>query len=60
MLKGKDIVFSRPRVGQVGNFEAFCSPILKGNFVKVIVFGGDEDLGFSYPAVTPGKTHDAL
>ena len=62
MLKETDIFFSRTSEGQVGNFKAFCSPILNGDFVKVIVsiFGGDDDLGSSYTAIAPGKPHDAL
>lgn len=60
MLKGMDIVISRASEGQVGNFKAFCSPILKANLVKVNAFGSDDDLGLSYTAVAPGKPHDAL
>ena len=57
MLKEVDIVFSRSGEGQVGNRKSFCSPVLYSDLVKIIAFGGDDNLGSSYSAIF---AHDAF
>lgn len=60
MLNGTDIVCSRTSEGQIGNLKAFSSPVLDGDFVEVIAFGGDDHLGLGFTTIAPRKSHDAF